>query len=84
MVCPMSTSNPPLPFLVFCLGLVCLIVVAIPVGLLLPHWGVVIIQGGTLLWVLGFLGYIVAVDSRRRWPHLSAVQRYIKVVTFQR
>lgn len=84
MVCPMSTSNPPRPFLVFCGGLVVMIFMAIPLGLLLGRWGGVIGQGVTVLWVLGFLGYTVLVDSRRRWPHLSATQRYIKVVTFQR
>jgi hypothetical protein len=39
---------------------------------------------GSLVWVLAILAWIVFVDSRRRWPGLSAFRRYARIVTFYR
>ena len=60
------------------------------ISLSLPLFGVepgaaqLISRTGCLLVVLGAFAYAVFVDSKGRWPGVSAWQRYVRVVTFYR
>ena len=39
---------------------------------------------GTLAWLLAVLAYVVAVDSRGRWPDAAGWERLRRVLTFTR
>lgn len=40
--------------------------------------------GGTSAIMTIMLVYVVVVDSRKRWPNISVVERFVRVITFQR
>jgi hypothetical protein len=77
-------SGIPRPFLVFCAGLVVLILASVPLALFFGHAAPSIAQGLTALWVFGFIGYVVVVDSRKRWPGVPWWARLSRVLTFYR
>lgn len=41
-------------------------------------------QLGTLFWMLGAIGYIALLDSKRRWPKATLGERLTAILTFQR
>lgn len=77
-------TNIPRPFLVFCAGLVVLILAAVPLVMFFGHAAPAISQTLTALWVVGFIVYVVVVDSRRRWPDQPWWTRLRRVLTFHR
>ncbi len=82
----MLVSMPyPKPMMVMMGGLIAILfadVVLFAVGLV----AVADVLGtvGSLVWMLGFLAYVVFVDSRHRWPGVRAFHRYARVITFYR
>lgn len=82
---PRETTRPPAGFLVTLLGYAALSFV----GVLLFFMGLrdaafFASSAGTFVWTFGVLAWVVFIDSRRRWPGVSASRRFWRVIALCR
>ncbi len=77
-------SKMPIPLLLFMLCNA-LIILTINVSVLMGwsgDWVYVLGYGGPVISVIAIGCYIVFIDSKKRWPGLSAWHRWVRVSTF--
>lgn len=72
----------PTPFKIYLGGLIALIPLTLLIGFFSPDAAFAVGWGGTLLWMTGFMFFIIFFDSKKRWPSSSPFDRFARLVTF--